>query len=953
MARKLRLKIIACGVFEDELRAIAARSANDISVELLDAGLHAAPDKLRLRAQEAIDAASRAGGYDAICFAYGLCGRGTVGLVARQVPLVIPRVHDCISLFLGSARAYAEQFSRHPGTFYFTTGWYKHKAHPELTRMAALRRFDPTAHPHYRELADKHGEDNARYIVQFLESWRRNYRRAALIDHGFATAEQRETTKAIAEAAGWDYERLEGSLALLEAMAAGDWDAERFLIVEPGHVVVATNDERVLTALRLERAAGGADVSEAFLAEAEDSIHRVATGTFLYGEARADHDAAADVGLGIDAGGTFTDAVLYEFRTGKLLCKAKAITTHYDLVEGIREALSGLDAPLFSRVSYTCLSTTLATNAIVEGRGLPVGLILMPHHERACARIKTPFFRCISARMTIEGIQQAPVEEEEVLRAAREMLKEGAASFAVSGFGSVRNPAHELQVRDILRAHCELPVVCGHELSARLDFVARAHTAVLNARLLPFITDLLRSVEHVLARAGIGGPLFVVRGDGSIMRGEVARTRAIETVLSGPAASAAGGRLLTGRKNALVLDMGGTTTDIAALDDGRMTLSREGARVGHWRTSVTAADIQTTGLGGDSSVRPAGGLRVQIGPERVVPLCFLAAQWPGVLDELASLSTQQLVGSMVPDEFDFFLLVGRPAGLGLDAHEHKIVELLAERPHSRPSLGRACGLLAPQLLRVRRLELIGLVRRAGVTPTDALHVLGEYARYDEDAARLGMRILGRFLGLDETATAELVKAEVERQLALAIMRHELSSDGAGRSPQEFEKVRGLLERALEGNGAEPFRLRWSQLRPVVGIGAPVGAFLPGACRMLGTDAIIPPDADVANALGAVTSRIVVGARIRIRPGEFGSYILYAPDGRAEFSRLEDAERAARERVVEFVRTKARGFGTAEEQVRVEVSRRVGRLQDGSTQLLEVEVEATLSGPPALARAGNA
>jgi N-methylhydantoinase A/oxoprolinase/acetone carboxylase beta subunit len=470
---------------------------------------------------------------------------------------------------------------------------------------------------------------------------------------------------------------------------------------------------------------------------------------------------------------------------------------------------------------------------------------------------------------------------------------------------------------------------------------------------LPFITDLLRSVEHVLARAGIGGPLFVVRGDGSIMRGEVARTRAIETVLSGPAASAAGGRLLTGRKNALVLDMGGTTTDIAALDDGRMTLSREGARVGHWRTSVTAADIQTTGLGGDSSVRPAGGLRVQIGPERVVPLCFLAAQWPGVLDELASLSTQQLVGSMVPDEFDFFLLVGRPAGLGLDAHEHKIVELLAERPHSRPSLGRACGLLAPQLLRVRRLELIGLVRRAGVTPTDALHVLGEYARYDEDAARLGMRILGRFLGLDETATAELVKAEVERQLALAIMRHELSSDGAGRSPQEFEKVRGLLERALEGNGAEPFRLRWSQLRPVVGIGAPVGAFLPGACRMLGTDAIIPPDADVANALGAVTSRIVVGARIRIRPGEFGSYILYAPDGRAEFSRLEDAERAARERVVEFVRTKARGFGTAEEQVRVEVSRRVGRLQDGSTQLLEVEVEATLSGPPALARAGNA
>ena len=394
MTDPLKLKIIACGVFEDELRAVAARSTNNVDVELLDAGLHAAPDQLRLRAQEAIDAASRAGGYDGIGFAYGLCGRGTAGLIARDAPLVLPRVHDCISLFLGSAQAYYQQFAAHPGTFYFTTGWYKNKAHPEHTRMAAARRFDPATHSHYPEFCEKYGEENARYIIEFFESWRKNYRRAALIDHGFATPEHEETTRLLADAAGWDYEKLQGSLALLEDLAAGRWDEERFLVVQPGHMVVPTNDERIYAAVP----AGQDGTGYAGL----DAAARVEVGTFVYGD-RSTSLVAADLGLGIDAGGTYTDAVLYEFATGRLVSKAKAITTHHNLVEGIAEAVDGLDAGLFGRVSYAALSTTLATNAIVEGRGQPVGLLLMPFHENGAAAVRTELFRTLSARMTVHG----------------------------------------------------------------------------------------------------------------------------------------------------------------------------------------------------------------------------------------------------------------------------------------------------------------------------------------------------------------------------------------------------------------------------------------------------------------------------------------------------------------------------------------------------------------------
>jgi len=811
--------------------------------------------------------------------------------------------------------------------------------------MAAAQKFAPEAHPHFAELRERFGEENARYVVEFLESWRRHYRRAVLIDHGFATAEHEELTRATAEAAGWEYEKLPGSLALLEALVNGEWDEERFLTVPPGHVTVPTNDERILAAAHAPR---GADASNHATPSAPP---RVRVGSFVYGEA-GEADVQADVGLGIDAGGTYTDAVLYEFATGRVLGSSKALTTPHDLTLGIEEALRGLDSALLPRVSYTCLSTTLATNAIVEGRGLLVGLLLMPYHEESLQRIRTPLFRTLGARMTIEGRPERPVDERQVLDAAEQMLAEGAASFAVSGYGSVRNPEHEQQVRDILRRrYPRVPVVCGHELSGRLNFITRANTAVLNARLLPLVEDLLDSVARVLARMGIAGPLFVVRGDGAIMRQDAARERAIETVLSGPAASAAGARFLTGKPDAIVVDMGGTTTDIAVLRDGQLALNAEGARVGGWQTSVCAADIHTVGLGGDSAVRPQGRGRVRVGPGRLIPICFLAAREPGVREELRRVSRALRAGAVPPVAADFYALERSVQDLPLEGREARIVELLQEGPKSVLALSQACGCLAPQLLKIGRLERMGIVRRAGATPTDALHVLGAYRAYDEEAARVALGDLGMFIGVDAEEAARLVREETERQLALAVMRRELAEEWPASGPKVFKEHEGLLRRIVDGGRGDGFELRWRQVRPVVGIGAPAGAYL-GACRRLGMEPLIPPHAPVAGAVGAVTSEVVVRELVRIRPAQFGTYVLFAPDGRDEFGSLEAAEQEARRRVVELVRRRGRRFGTARQQVRVEVSRRVSRLQDGSLQLIEVSVEGALAGRPALQQAAR-
>ena len=208
------------------------------------------------------------------------------------------------------------------------------------------------------------------------------------------------------------------------------------------------------------------------------------------------------------------------------------------------------------------------------------------------------------------------------------------ASFAVSSFFSVRNPAHELAARELIREITGLPVTCGHELTSKLDAPRRALTTALNARLIPQLQHLIRAVEGLMREKGIAAPLMVVKGDGSLVSAEFALNRPVETILSGPAASVVGARHLSGEGDVLVSDMGGTTTDVALLRDGRPILDRNGATVGGWKTMVEAVAVHTFGLGGDSEIRREGN-RLEVGPRRLVPLSLLAREHPASPRDIA------------------------------------------------------------------------------------------------------------------------------------------------------------------------------------------------------------------------------------------------------------------------------------------------------------------------------
>ncbi len=559
--------VIACGVLGIDIRNLLEDIDIHSKTHFLEGGLHDNPSKLRSQLQEAIDNASKSGKWDRIAIGYGICGRGTVGIRAGAIPLAIPKVHDCISLFLGSNAAYKKEFKRYPGTYYVSAGWHEEKIEP-LSQKRPYAYMGETK-VYYDELVQKFGETHAKETFKFLNSWKRNYQRAAFIDTGSGkTQKYAEYARKMAEKYGWRYEALKGSLTLLKKLLTAGKSTDEILIVPPNHVTIFDAREGGLKASPI------LDYSTIDI-KPQEKIE-IIEGT------RKQSSQYLQTGLGIDAGGTYTDAVIFDMVTQKVRSKNKALTTKWDFTVGILEALTGLDKELLPKVELVALSTTLATNAVVEGEGQKVGLLLMPPYGLFEPQDITYEPKAlIDGQLEITGTVIFPVNEAQVRQAARRMIdKNGVEAFAVSGFAGSINPEHELQVKQIIRDETGLFVTCGHELSHMLDFKTRAQTAVLNARIVPRLVQLLQDLHKVLGSLGITAPVMVVKGNGSLMSSTMAMERPVETVLSGPAASVAGAHFLTGKKDAIVIDMGGTTTDTAALENGRVQVCDSGSNLG-------------------------------------------------------------------------------------------------------------------------------------------------------------------------------------------------------------------------------------------------------------------------------------------------------------------------------------------------------------------------------------
>ncbi len=656
--------------------------------------------------------------------------------------------------------------------------------------------------------------------------------------------------------------------------------------------------------------------------------------------------------LGIDTGGTYTDAVLFCERSG-VVAKAKALTTRHDLAEGIAGAVDAVLARASAparRIGLVSMSTTLATNALVEGQGGRVALVMIGFSEtdltqaglRNALRSDPVLF--LPGGHDVHG-NETPLEMER-LEAEIAALAQDVTAFAVCAYFAVRNPAHEIAVRDFIRARTDLPVTMSHELSAKLGGPRRALTTLLNARLIALIDRLVLASERFLEKRGILAPLMVVRGDGALVSAEFARSRPIETILSGPAASLVGARYLTGLDRAIVSDIGGTTTDIAVLENGQPRIDPQGASVGGHRTMVEAVAMRTFGLGGDSEVTiEEGGLsgRIVLGPRRLVPLSLAAHLHGGQIVE----ALQKQETRPVPPRLNgrFACLSGMPArhATGLSQSEAALYARLGPEPVALDALILSSAQLAP----LDRLVARGLVSLIGFTPSDAAHVLGRQTGWDAEAARLGAALFarrrdgaGQQLAPDAEAFCERVMARLARRSAEAVLETALCEDGLDGAALAGHE---LMRRALDGEQSVT-RFRVSLDRPLIGLGASAPLHYAGLGALLRGDCVLPEDADVANAIGAVVGRVGVRSEAHIGQPREGVYRVQVAEELRDFADEEEALAFAESVLMRDLHDRARQAGA--DQAELHVTRDIRAVDvDGSRRFLEARVVAQASGRP--------
>lgn len=660
--------------------------------------------------------------------------------------------------------------------------------------------------------------------------------------------------------------------------------------------------------------------------------------------------------LGIDTGGTFTDAVLLD-GSMTLIAKAKALTTYDDLSRGIIQAIDKVLEQANvkgTEISLASLSTTLATNALVEGVGARTGLVMIGFSpadaERAGLREalgQDPVIYCQGGHNG-QG-KPAPLDLSP-LETWLDTEGHHVDGYAIAACFAVRNPEHENAAKALIEAKTGRTATCSHELSAKLGGPRRALTTVLNARLVPMIAALLDSMGEALSSRSITAPLMIVRGDGALISDDFARSRPIETILSGPAASLFGARHLTGEDNAIVSDIGGTTTDVAILEKGEPRIDPNGALVGGHRTMVEAVAMRTFGLGGDSEISMAeSGLeaKLYLGPRRVIPLCQAAITYPDLIIKYLKAQTDAPHLARYAGRFVQKNTVDPKIIDGLNPRARKIYDRIGDKPEPLEKIivANAERATLEHLVSRRILSMIGF------TPTDAAHVTGAQKGWSEDAAQLGADLFarrktgaGKEVAENGAVLAKTVLEKLTRRSAEVMLETVLGEDGFDGEAALHQPV---INHALDqGKGIASLQIALD--RPIIGLGASAGLHYGQLNKHFSCSVLVPEDAGVANAIGAVVGHVSIKAVAHISVLGPDRFHIIVGDEIKTITGEAEALGFAREKAEETARLQARLAGAGHVECALDEDIRVTE-NDGQRIFVEATLTVTARGRPRIVR----
>ena len=621
------------------------------------------------------------------------------------------------------------------------------------------------------------------------------------------------------------------------------------------------------------------------------------------------------IGIGIDTGGTCTDAVAFDMEARTVLAKGKALTTHSCLQNGISAALDTLPQEMIRQAEIVCLSTTLATNACLEGKGSRCRLVIFGLTDELVRRFRIdenygiPLDRvtCVDTKGSADGLRIDVPDWDRLLEEKGAWLAD-ADVLACSELYSANNGAPAEQgLKKLTAERLGIQTVCAAEITSELNVIARGATAMLNARLLPIINDFISAILDDLKRRGYDGPVTVVRSDGSRMNAASALNKPVETILSGPAASVLAGRGFYGGDNYVTVDMGGTTTDVSVVIGGRPTPARGGIRLGPWRTTVQGIFASPFALGGDTQIWAEDKTHtLHLGVRRVKSLCSAAVVWPQIREKLSQLvnTTERHINRFPLHEVTY--LLHRPERPEMYTEDERaLIDALADGPIMLEDYREKLGLDLYHFS-TERLESEGIVMRCGLTPTDFMHIRGDYNEYDREASVLAARYLLAALGREDTEEQlealcgevyEAVEERLYRNLVHILLRQRFPDVYEGTLDPQLEHLIIQTWRDRKTAKSPYIRQLFSTGMALVGIGAPIHVFLPEVAEALGAECVLPRDHDVANAIGALQAKVNATVRLEITQMQTGDgtlyYVAHLPNGSMRTDTIGQAMEAAK------------------------------------------------------------
>ena len=630
------------------------------------------------------------------------------------------------------------------------------------------------------------------------------------------------------------------------------------------------------------------------------------------------------LGLGIDTGGTCTDAVIYNLDSRQILAHTKTRTTHADLTRCILQVMKNLPQDLLHEVDFIALSTTLATNACVEGKGGRAKLVFIGLDQKEAAGQVSSYglppieeIYCLPAYIPLETSQIIEPDWDQ-FRADLVHEFQNYDSVAITQLNARQNNgAFEKKAKEIITRELGLPCITGYELFQEYNIYRRGASALLNARLIPVIQEFLTAIRTSLDQMNLNRPIVIVRSDGTMMNETYACERPIETLLCGPAASIMGAMELCSDPNQVIIDMGGTTSDIALVKNGAPVRVTNGIQIGSWKTFVHGMFVDTFGLGGDSTIcRDMNGL-LSLDTVRSVPLCMLASLYPQVTEKIHKLNTDEVKHSK--NLFEFYVLLKDISHSPLYTdREKRFCQALKDGPLL---IREAAASIREDIycFDISRLESEGIVMKSALTPTDIMHIKGDFEGYDAAASREAVCFLARNLEITEEELCDQVYRMIRKKIYMNVLRILMKDSHPRQKDALLENLEFLYDSAYQNacsSNTAFFSPSFRLNAVLVGIGAPIHVFLPEVADMLGVKCYIPDFAPVANALGAVIGNISAEATIEIKQtSTIGNAEQYYFTGRPEwgfYDTLEDAARAARQAAQQEASEKAFRQGAEEE-----------------------------------------